>query len=167
MTSTVFRMSCIAPGPKLNNCTDSFLSFVWHSNSHSRFHGEKYWRAIGILDGVLSGANARATWHLGDSEYTNTKTLLGHSYIWIQAWKLVRVLAFTWAKHGRGDFWNTLNKHFSQFSEVSDVNRSVSHPPPALPHDVKSHQGHAPSSNVCWQQAPCFMAHGLRQSCRV
>ena len=66
----------------------------------SHIHGD-FWN-------TLNGANARSTWHFRDYEYINIKTLLGHSCIWIQVWNVVRVLAFTRAKHGRGDFWNTL-----------------------------------------------------------
>ena len=104
--SGLLSMSCIVL--KRNSCTDSFLNFLWHGNSHSRFHGEKYWCVIGILDWCFNSANARATGQFRDSEYTNVKTLLGHFIFWIQAWQLVKVLAFTWVKHGPGDFWNTL-----------------------------------------------------------
>ena len=116
--------------PKRNSCTDSFLNFVWHGNSHSRFHGEKYWCVIGTFDWFFNGANARATWHFRESEYTNIKTLLGHYIFWIHVWKLVRVLAFTWAKHCRGDFSNTLSRCLMLESIGENIDKaSVAGPP--------------------------------------
>ena len=101
-------LACHAKSPKHSSLTDSFLSFVWHGNSHARFHGEKYWCVIGILDWFFNGANTRATWHLEDSKYTNIKTFPCLSYCCIQAWNLVRVFTFTWVKRCHRDFWNTL-----------------------------------------------------------
>ena len=68
---------------KMSHCVFGFLDDVSEGGPDTY---PNFWRCFSsTANGMNMLIRDLVTWQLKDPEYTNTKALLGHSFIWIQA----------------------------------------------------------------------------------